>query len=76
VRAYGAALLLTASVVGAVPASRLAEPPAFVRPLDRRLDHGFDERELVGGLALTLPLTEESRLAQPELPPPSVADLN
>ena len=55
-RAYGAALMLSAASIGVLPETRPVTPVAIVRSVDRRRA-GFDELERLGDSIVTVPLT-------------------
>ena len=63
-RAYGAALVIGAAAIGAVPELRVATPPAIVRPSAMRSER-FDPVEQIGGFVLTAPLSLETRSYAP-----------
>jgi hypothetical protein len=59
-RAYGAALLLGAAAIGAVPELRTVTPAAIVRPSAVRRER-FDPVEQIDGFVLTAPLVIGTR---------------
>ena len=63
-RVYGAALLLSAASIGALPELRVVTPAAIVRPSAPRRG-AFDPVEQVAGFVMTVPLVIGSRSAWP-----------
>jgi hypothetical protein len=61
--AYGAAVVLNVALASVAPLAVLPEPVAIVRPAARRRD-GFDPREVVDGVVLTIS-AEAGRLLPP-----------